>query len=413
MTLTSAWRRRRIGVGTLVLIGWVGIAVLGCTPAVKVRRQQYQIREKAFKLIDEGKRFEAEGSRLLALERYNRAATIHDSPAAYFQMGRLFESEAKYPQAATAYRQALVLAPDYQEAKFAMLAIGYTPPDYEPTEGDLALAAEWAAQQAREVELTAVAEVPLTLATEELPDPEQIQLRRERMIAEASARRMPTEAEVQAVLFEPREGRGRLPSATDPVYATTQDIVLGSYPYHFSQAEQMERRHQYERAAEEYQRAFDADPTKIDARLKIGDMMMNAERHPQARFHYERAEEEFPGSPRPQLKLGNYFLALEQPERAAQRYRNALDIDPYYVEAYNNLGFISMRAKDFDAAAAMFDQIIKLDPQYANAHLNRGIIASDIDGDKETALRCFNRYVELGGPRAPEVRGWVRELQGE
>ncbi len=407
--MTSAWRRRRIGVGTLVLIGWVGVAVLGCTPAVKVRRQQYQVREKSFKLIDEGKRFEVEGSRLLALERYNRAATVYDSPAAFFQMGRLFEFEAKYPQAATAYQQALVLAPDYQEAKFAMLAIGYTPPDYEPTEGDLALAA----QQAREVELTVAEEIPLAEATEELPDPERIRRRREQMIAEASARRMPTEAEVQAVLFEPREGQGRLPSATDPVYATTQNIVLGSYPYHFSQAEQMERRHQYDRAAEEYQRAFDADPTKIAARLKVGDMMMSAERHPQARYHYERAEEEFPGSPRPQLKLGNYFLALEQPERATERYRRALDIDPYYVEAYNNLGFISIQAKDFDNAAAMFDQIIKLDPQYANAYLNRGILASDIDGDKETALRCFNQYVELGGPRVSEVRSWLRELQGE
>ena len=312
-----------------------------------------------------------------------------------------------------AYSEALRLAPDYQEAKFAMLAIGYQPPDYVPTDEDLVLANEWIAAHRAEIERLRALDQPTTGPLQvAMTEEERMEQRRE-LIAAAAEQRQPTQAEVRAVLFEPQGSRRRLPSATDPVYPSTEDIVLGTYPYHMQKAGQLERRQQFEDAAIEYERALQADPTQIEPRLSIGDMMMRLEHHPRARFHYERALEEFPESPQPNLKLGNYFLALNQPDRALEQYRIALDKDPFYAEAYNNIAFIHMQQGQYDEAAAMFDQIKEMDPQYANAYLNRGIIASDVQNDPQTALDNFRRYIELNGSRAAEVSRWVRELESE
>ena len=93
-------------------------------------------------------------------------------------------------------------------------------------------------------------------------------------------------------------------------------------------------------------------------------------------------------------------------------FRKAIDKDPNYAEAYNNLAVISMKQKKFDEASELLDKLIEFSPDYANAYLNRGIIASEVKKDNARALENFNKYLELGGPRSPEVRKWVNELEG-
>ena len=116
----------------------------GCLRAGKETRERYALRESAFTLIDEGDRLRAEGSPLLALERYNRAARRYESPRAWFQMGRLYEGLERPDEAATAYREALALAPDWREARLAMLALGYE--GETPAEaGEIEAAKAWAA----------------------------------------------------------------------------------------------------------------------------------------------------------------------------------------------------------------------------------------------------------------------------
>lgn len=388
--------RRAIWVpGCLILL------LMGCTLGKPERLTAYREREKAFKLVDEGQSLEAAGNRLLALERYNRAALIYDSPMAYYRMGKMFEAAGKYEAAATAFGKAVELAPDYREARVEMLSLGYQPDNYTPTEEDLELAE--AIKRRREAELAAATPQP-QVAEEEEPDQSQL-------IETAAVQRRPTLAEVRAVIFSPEARQPQLPSALDPTYPNDKDIILGTYAYHFHKAQQLIRREKFEEAADEFRSALAADPSQIDARLELGDMMLRLERYPQGLYHYEQAIHDFPESPRPYFKLGNYYADMDRVDRAREYYRQSIEKDPYYIESYNNLAVLAMREKDWQQAKDLLDEVIQLNPTYANAYLNRGIIASDIDQDREKALWAFRRYVDLEGARAEEVRRWIRDLE--
>jgi tetratricopeptide (TPR) repeat protein len=377
-----------------------------CAAAHQRARESFDQREHAFRLIDEADRLEDGGSRLLALERLQRATWIYESPRALFEMGRLFEAYEDDPKAATAYQQALRLAPDFQEARLAMLALGFTPEGYMPTQNDLALARTWAAGHAATLDAVEATTAGRTLS-EALREQQRQALREE-----AAARRMPTLAEVRAVLFAPRtEPAAPTASAPAAAQAADRDVVLGTYDYHFARAERLGRQEAYERAAEEYENAIVADPQRIEARLALGDMMLRIERYPRALFYYQRALEDFPQSPEPLFKMGNYYLAIQQNERASEFFRRALAIDPGMVKAANNLAYMAMKDRDYAAAAALLDDIIQMDPLYANAYLNRGIIALEVEQDPAAALENYRKYVDLEGERSEEVRRWIADLQ--
>ena len=335
---------------------------------------------------------------------------VHESPKGYYDMGKLFEDANKLEEAATAYQEALDLAPDYTEARYAMLAIGYQPEGYSATDEDRAIAGKMAQERAARLAARAASQTAQTTDTTEADLREE----REQILADAAGRRMPTAAEVRAAIFDPKAAQEEtLPSAEDPQFPADQEIILGSYPYHYRKAQQLNRRSQFDKAAEEYDRALQADPAQIDARLDLGDMMLKTERHERAKYHYDRAAEDFPESPRPFLKLGNYHTELKDQEQARAMYRKALEKDPYYAEAYNNLAVMAMKNREFEEAKKLLDQLIELQPDYANAYLNRGIIASDVDRDKTAALGFYNKYLELGGPRSTQVRKWVTELEND
>jgi tetratricopeptide (TPR) repeat protein len=398
--------------------GWVIALILlppsflfiSCSWFDNTAKEEYYLREKSLSLIDEGDRFRDSGRTRLALDRYNRAALIYSSPRAFYEMGRVFETEERDDHAATAYQEALNLAPDFKEARIAMLALGYLPEGYEPTESDQLLVESWKkARQVRpQVKDTAepgVEEKPMTEAE------------RDALLVEiseaAAARRMPTEAEVVNVLFSPRSEHIELPEADSPIFPQDVDIILGTYPYHYRKAQQLKRREQYDKAATEYERAMRADPAQMDARLDLGDMLMKIERYSQARFHYEQCLEQFSESPRPYLKLGNYFLTLDRREEARQFYRKSLEKNPDYVESYNNLAVMAMQQGSYDEAGEILQSILEIDPDYANAHLNLGIIASDIEKNREKAIKHFGHYIELDGARSPAVRRWISDLEDE
>jgi tetratricopeptide (TPR) repeat protein len=324
-------------------------------------------------------------------------------------MGRVYESIGKQDEAAAAYQQALIMAPDYQEANFALLSMGYKPVGSHPTDEDLERAQLWDEQHP----LPVAGQSP---ASDETPTSETLMTEAtaqdiESIFGDAARTRMPTPEEIHSTLFTAKGESSELPSALSPDFPSEQDIILGTYPYHFRKAEQMRRKHQYEEAASEYQNAMQADPTQSEARLALGDMMMKLESYPQARFQYERAIEDFPQQPKPYLKMGNYYLATKQPETAREYYHKAIEHDPQYSEAINNMAVLSMQEKDYVNASALLDKLIEMDPTYANAYLNRGIIASDIDKDNKAALEYFKEYVNLGGERSVQARQWIQDLE--
>ena len=400
---------------------------IGCSAGPLAKKQaHFNDQETAFKLMDEAASYEKQGDHALALERYTRVATVYQLPAAYFNIGRVYETMGKKPEAATAYQKALELSPDYQEARIALMALGYgnaAPPAAQQPEPAKPVAAPSPAptpapiaspvpsapsDTAPPVQSPALAgtsaEDTQTTATESKSNKD---------IEKAAGRQVPTLAEVRAAIFSPEEAKGKLPSAEEPTFDSDHDVILGTYAYHYRKGQQLAERQQYDKAAEEFSRALEIDPSQLDARLDLGDMMLKSERYPRARLQYEKAMAEFPQSPRPLQKMGNYYLALKRVEDAREMFHKALEVDPNCVEALNNLAVINMQEKKFADAATLLDRVIEADPKYANAYLNRGIIASDVDKDAQKGLECFRKYVELNGPRSKEVRVWITELEAK
>jgi tetratricopeptide (TPR) repeat protein len=327
---------------------------------------------------DQAIRHRNEGNDLLALDYFERSALLGPRPATHFEIGRIRERLGEYESAMDAYRAALELAPDYQEARFALLALENSP---------------LLDRSAEDERLRA----------------ERIQRARARM-SDASRSRRPTSGEVRSLIFPGTEAQGELPSAIQPKYEPTRQLVLGTPAYHMEHGRRFEAQGNWQRAADEYRVALNADPGQLEARLSLGDMMLRLERHARAYAHYAEAIRLFPGSPRPLLKMGNYYDALGRTDLARDYYSQALFLDPRFSEALNNLAALEIRAENYGEAVALLEMAVNAQPEFALPYMNLGI-ARESSGDRAGALEAYRKYVELGGSRSEEVNVWIAEME--
>lgn len=362
----------------LPLLAAVALAgfLSGCNRGME-EREQAQVRELALRKYQLGLHFTQAGDDLMALESFTHSVVISPTAAAYYELGQTYERLDEVNAAMDAYENALELAPDFQEAKFAKLALEHAQP--EPGE-----------------------EVDTGLQAER----EEMQER----LARAQEIRKPTLNEVRELLFSQAASAEELPSAANPAYEPDQEIMLGTYTFHYGNGVRLMNARSYDRAALEFERAVEADPTKLDARLNLGDVLLQMDRPQQALRQYEVAREMFPDSPRPVLKLGNYYGRVNQPGQARDLYGQALFMDPNYAEALNNMAALEIQENDLQAAIKLLQDAIAIDPDYALAWLNLGV-ARENTGDTQGALEAYRRYVAMGGERSEEVAVWIAELE--
>jgi Tfp pilus assembly protein PilF len=79
----------------------------------------------------------------------------------------------------------------------------------------------------------------------------------------------------------------------------------------------------------------------------------------------------------------------------------------------NNMGVAYMEKKDYATAAEKFKKVLEMDPAYDMAVLNLGIIYDEHIVDKDQALKYYDRYIELKGPRSAEVQRWSDAIKAK
>jgi len=368
-----------------------------------------EVRDLALQAYDEGIRFNEVGNFDLALDRFERSLAIGPRPATYYQIGQTRQSRGEPEEAALNYAYALAGAPDYQEARFVLLELGYKPPAEAEIKAESGVMESFIKQVETEAQ---VRRIEREEAEAQMTEEERKILRQRirKRIALASERRLPTIEEVRATLFAADVDDDRIPRSTAD-YSERQ-IVLGTYPYHYANGQRFQRNKQYEKAIQEYRFALEIDPDRIDARLNAGDCYLNLERYILARQFYEGALNQFPKSARPLLKMGNFFERLKRSADARQFYVQAIQRDPDYVEAYNNLAALEIREKNFDQAVDYIGRLIRIDPAYPLAYLNLGV-AHENAGNARAAVEAYRRYIQLGGERASEVQAWIEDLKDQ
>lgn len=209
-----------------------------------------------------------------------------------------------------------------------------------------------------------------------------------------------------------------IPNPSGATSGTSVSPTLGQPPFHYDKAlSYVERRPPLlEEAIEELLKVIGARPNHIDARLLLADTYDKVGRGEKALQHYEKARVFAPYDPKPYFRTGNYYLrhGAEDPANYRQAifyYNMALKVDGDYYFAYHNLGIAYMKLDDYGRALRSYQYALKLQPNYASAHYNLGILYEQYLNRPRDAIRHYQKYIELGGPDADEVREWVRALR--
>lgn len=131
----------------------------------------------------------------------------------------------------------------------------------------------------------------------------------------------------------------------------------------------------------------------------------------------ERAEEGFrqflerhPGYPGAHVNLAILLAARGEDEAARKQVAAALELDPAHAPALNQLGMLLRRQGQFESAETAYLKAVTASPDYALAHYNLGVLNELYLQRLEAALRCYERYLELGGADE-RVSRWVVDLK--
>jgi tetratricopeptide (TPR) repeat protein len=131
-----------------------------------------------------------------------------------------------------------------------------------------------------------------------------------------------------------------------------------------------------DRAAQEYSRALQSDPTMASA-------------------HYN---------------MGMIFKSRGQSTKARAALEQALACNAAFTDARYMLALVLRDLKDDAAAITELNRLTEQAPLYAPAHHALGMLYKNDPTKAELARREFTRYLELtpNGPSAREARDWLR-----
>lgn len=115
-------------------------------------------------------------------------------------------------------------------------------------------------------------------------------------------------------------------------------------------------------ARDAYERALGLDPIHADARVNLGNLLLEDGRLEAAVREYRRALDADPGHALAAFDLGVALEELERPTEAAEAYRRALELDPGLADAHFNLAGVLERAGDRGGALRHLREYRELGP---------------------------------------------------
>lgn len=153
-----------------------------------------------------------------------------------------------------------------------------------------------------------------------------------------------------------------------------------------------------------------AVPPAVQTDFERAAAAMAAGEHARAEEGFRQLLARHPGYPGAHVNLAILLIAREEHEAAGEHVRAALDLDPGYPPALNQLGMLLRRQGRFEAAESAYMKAVTASPDYALAHYNRGVLNELYLQRLDAALRCYERYLELGGDDE-QVSRWVVDLK--
>jgi Flp pilus assembly protein TadD len=169
---------------------------------------------------------------------------------------------------------------------------------------------------------------------------------------------------------------------------------------------------QYEKAAQEWRKAVELDPSQPTAHNNLGVALAETGKIREAAAHYLKALELSPRYPDAHNNLGELLAGMGKTDDAVAHFRRAVEADPGHAAAHANLGSVLARRGDLDLAIRHFRRAIELQPESVEAHRNLGL-ALAAKGDLADASQVLERGVELTGERDVALLDMLGRVYGQ
>lgn len=150
---------------------------------------------------------------------------------------------------------------------------------------------------------------------------------------------------------------------------------------------------------------------RVQVQLQRAFSDMEQDHYGLAAARLERLVEVDPENAAIFYNLGVVYSFLKRDDDALTCFRKCLELHPDYVQAWYNMGQIAMIVKkDFSRALHCFEQAAAIRPDYVSAHHQKGL-AFELLGDKERALKCWARTLELD-PANKQAQANIARVSG-
>jgi tetratricopeptide (TPR) repeat protein len=295
-----------------------------------------------------------------------------ENPHVQNAVGKIFEANGQYEQAAKAYRQALTCDPAYGPARFALIQAELNRGNRE---GAIAEAKKLAAGGATSPDL-------------------------ERLIGEDAVRHQDY---VAAIPF--------LEKATKGLPGNPDGWALLGRAYHASG--------RYDDAAEAYKKAVELAPQNLNYRTTYGLILGQAGELEKGLAELQKVTSS-PGykDAAGWTNLGWIHRNMNKPQESIAAYQKALELDPKQEQAALGLGWAYSYTKDYDKAIAAYNKAIQIDPKEAGPDANLGIawgyfFKAVKSGSKEDAAqaKAFAAKAGAAGRNVTQVNQKIAELE--
>jgi tetratricopeptide (TPR) repeat protein len=249
------------------------------------------------------------------------------NPIVQTAVGKIFESNGQFEQAAGAYRKALQTDPGFAPARLALIQAELNRGNKE---GALAEAKKVAA---------------------EMPTSPEIQM----LIGEMAVRK-----------GDYAEALAYLERATKGLPGNPDGWALLGRAYHFNR--------RYDEAADAYKKAVGLAPQNMNYRTTLGLILGQAGDLEEGLAELQKVTTT-PGykDAAGWANLGWIYRNMNKAAESIAAYKKALELDPKEEQAALGLGWAYQYTKEYDKAIAAYNQAIQMEPKEASADANLGI----------------------------------------
>ncbi|MGH9795792.1 MAG: protein kinase domain-containing protein [Candidatus Acidiferrales bacterium] len=150
----------------------------------------------------------------------------------------------------------------------------------------------------------------------------------------------------------------------------------------------------YERAAREYDRALEIDPTSDDALRGLAASFEALAQPGNAERTYQRALALRPDFAGGYGAFGAFFARQGRYEEAAKMFHRTIELAPENVRSYNSLGAVLSLQGQWEQARALFEKSLNVQPNYV-AYSNLGHLFFFREARYADAAAMFEKAVEL------------------